>query len=91
MTPQTANKFTYDLRTITRNVPPSPGVYSVFSGGECVYAGTADDICAGLLELYFESNPRLDEKEFTHFSFDLIAPDSRGKRSKDGIREFASA
>ena len=90
MTPQTANKFTYDIRTITQNVPPSPGAYSVFSGGECVYAGTAEDVCAGLLELYFESNPRLDSKEFTHFSFDLGAPDSRRARPKVSFRELAA-
>ena len=90
MTPQSASMFTYDIRTITRNVPPGPGAYSVFSRGECVYAGTADDVCARLLELYFESNPRLDATELTHFSFVLGAPDSRGTRPKASIRELAA-
>jgi excinuclease UvrABC nuclease subunit len=57
MTPQTGSKLTYDLDSITRNVPPSPGVFSLFSRSERVYVGEAEDVCAGLLELYFEDNP----------------------------------
>jgi hypothetical protein len=88
MTPQGSNKFTYDLKTITKKAPPSPGVYSIFAGAECVYVGTSNDICAGLLEVYFESNPSIDEKDLTHFSFDLVAPDLREAWQSDQLREL---
>jgi excinuclease UvrABC nuclease subunit len=80
MGPQDSNKFPYDLKTIIRNAPPRPGVYSVFSQAECVYVGNSDDVCAGLLEVYFEDNPRLNDKDITHFSFEVIVPDSLASR-----------
>ena len=89
MTPQASDKLVYDLNTITKNAPPSSGVYSIFSRAECVYVGTSDDVCAGLLEIYFQSNPGLDEKELTHFTFDLVAPEMRAARQRDRNRELA--
>jgi hypothetical protein len=89
MRPQDSNKFTYDLKTITRNAPASPGVYSIFAGAECVYVETSSDVCAGLLEIYFDDNPRLNEKVLTHFTFDLAAPGLRAVRQNDRIRELA--
>jgi hypothetical protein len=77
MNTQTCEKLTYDLNSITRKVPPRPGIYSIFSRNECVYIAESDDVCAGLLELYFEDNPSLNEKELTHFTFELVSTSSR--------------
>jgi hypothetical protein len=91
MNAQTCEKITYDLNSITRKVPPSPGVYSVYSRNECVYVAESDDVCASLLELYFEDNPSLNEKELTHFTFDLVASELRGARQNDRNRNFGWA
>jgi hypothetical protein len=88
MSQQAPGGFTYTLDTITQNVPPLSGVYALFSRGTCVYVGESDDVCAGLLEVYYEDNPCLNDKEITHFGFDLVPPEARVARQVDRIREF---
>ena len=85
---QAANKFTYDLETITRNVPPSSGVYSVFSRSECVYVGESDDVCAGLLQMFFEDNLCLNAKHLIHFTFELVAPELRAALQSHRIQQL---
>lgn len=86
--PQAPGRFTYTLDTISRNAPPLSGVYTLFSRGTCVYVGESDDVCAGLLEVYYEDNACLNDKEVTHFIFDLVPPESRVARLTERIREF---
>ena len=84
-------RYFYTLDTITRNAPPMSGVYILFSRGTCVYVGESDDVCAGLLEAYYEDNPCLNDKEITHFTFDLAPRDARRARQVERIREFRPA
>jgi hypothetical protein len=88
MSQQAPGGFTYNLDTITQKVPPESGVYALFSRTTCVYVGESDDVCAGLLEAYYEDNPCLNDKEITHFGFDLVPPEARVARQVDRIREF---
>jgi hypothetical protein len=83
--------FPYDHHSIIRNAPPVSGVYVIYSPSECVYVGESDDICASLLEIYYEGNPCLNDKYLTHFSFDLVAPQARVARQADRIQEFRPA
>lgn len=85
---QVPGRYVYTLDTITRNAPPMSGVFMLFTRGTCVYIGESDDVCAGLLELYYEDNPCLNDKDITHFTFDLVPRESRQARQLDRIREF---
>ena len=78
--------FPYDLDSITRNAPPTSGVYAIYSYETCVYVGEGDDICSGLLEIFFEANPCLAERHLTHFTCEVAPPDARVGRSRDQIR-----
>ena len=88
MSHHTPGKFTYDLHTIIRNAPPMSGVYAIFSHSECLYVGASDDVCASLLEIYYEDHPCLNDKYLAHFTFDLVPPEVRGPRQTDRIREL---
>jgi hypothetical protein len=88
MAPQESSGLTYNLDTITRNAPPMSGVYTLFSRGKCVYVGEGDDVCAGLLEAYYEDNPCLNDKDVTHFAFDLVPPEARVTQQINRIREL---
>lgn len=83
-----ARRFAYDLHSITHYAPPLSGVYAIFSPSECLYVGASDDICASLLEIYYEDQPHLNDRHLSHFSFDLVPPDDRGGRQTDCIREL---
>lgn len=88
MSHQAPGRLPYDLHTITQNAPPLSGVYAIFSPSECLYVGASDDICASLLEIYYEDQPWLNDEYLAHFSFDLVSPDGRGARQTDRIREL---
>ena len=83
------SRFTYDLDSITRNAPPTSGVYAIYSYDTCVYVGEGDDICSGLLEIFFEANPCLAEKHLTHFTCEVAPPEVRLGRKRDRIHELA--
>jgi hypothetical protein len=83
---QAPGMLPYDLDTITRNAPPVSGVYAIFSPSECVYVGESEDICASLLEFFFEENPCLSDKFVSHFTFEIVSPDSRLARQAECIR-----
>jgi hypothetical protein len=85
---QMPGRYVYTLDTITRSAPPMSGVYMLFCRGTCIYVGESDDVCAGLLEVYYEDNPCLNDKEITHFTFDLVPRESRQARHLERIREF---
>ncbi|HSB69994.1 MAG TPA: hypothetical protein VLT62_11730 [Candidatus Methylomirabilis sp.] len=88
MSPQPPGAFKYDLQSITKNAPPASGVYTLFSPSKCLYVGESGDICASLLETFFEDNPSLNDQHPTHFIFELIPPESRVARQADRIREL---
>ena len=81
-------KFAYTLNTITRNAPVTSGVYTLFSRGVCLYVGESDDICASLLGHYYEDNPCLNDKEITHFTFELASPEARRALLNDRILQL---
>ena len=89
VTGMASGRFNYELHSITRNAPPQSGVYAIFSRAECIYVGESNDICASLLEHYFEADPGLDEKELTHFTFELASSEIRVERQDDYIRQLA--
>jgi hypothetical protein len=78
--------FPYDPKSITLNAPPFSGVYALFAFGVCVYVGESDDICAGILEVCTRAKPCLKEKHVTHFTFELVPPETRARRQRDRIR-----
>lgn len=84
-----ADRFPYTLDTITQSAPPMSGTYAIFSRAECMYVGDSDDVCADLLAMYYEDRPCLNEREFTHFLFNLAPPELREAHRIDRIREFA--
>ncbi|HSC70381.1 MAG TPA: hypothetical protein VLH58_03460 [Candidatus Methylomirabilis sp.] len=67
-------KFAHTLDTITQSAPVFSGVYMLFSRGVCVYVGASDDMCGSRLEHYYEDNPCLNEKDGTHFAFEVVPP-----------------
>src|SRR5574341_2290463 len=81
-------KFAYDLHTITRNAPPTSGVYAIFSPSECIYVGASDDVCASLLEIYYEDQPCLNDRHLTQFSIDLVPAEAREARKTERIRQL---
>ena len=89
MAQQETKGFTYDLDTITRNVPPTSGVYAIYSYDTCVYVGEGDDICSGLLEIFFEANPCLAERHLTNFTCEVTPPEARLGRKRERIQELA--
>jgi len=56
VTAKASVRFNYELYSITRNAPPLSGVDVIYSRAECIYVGESDDVCASLLEHYFEAN-----------------------------------
>jgi hypothetical protein len=88
MAQQATGKFAYILDTITRSAPVTSGVYTLFSRGACLYVGESDDICASLLEHYYVYNPCLNDKEITHFTFDLASPEVRRPLLIDRIQQL---
>ena len=88
MAEQMRDRFPYTLDTITRNAPPASGTYAIFSRAECVYVGSSDDLCADLLAMYYEDRPCLNEREFTHFIFDLAPQELREGQRNYCIREL---
>jgi len=89
MSQRAPGRFPYDLDTITRNAPPTSGVYAIYSYDTCVYVGEGDDICSGLLEIYFEANPCLAEKHLTDFTCEVAPPEARLGRKRERIQELA--
>ena len=81
-------RLPYDLDKIIRNTPPVSGVFALYSRAECVGVGASDDICASLLQTYYEYDPCLDGKQLTHITFDLVPPELRGDRMTDRVREL---
>ena len=91
MSLQTRTEFKYDLDSITQNAPPVSGVFMIYSWDACVFVGESDDICASLLEIYYEANPCLAKKHLTHFSFELAPPEARGTLQCECIGELGPA
>ncbi|HSC72137.1 MAG TPA: hypothetical protein VLH58_12335 [Candidatus Methylomirabilis sp.] len=89
MSQQAPRGFTYDLDTITRNAPPVSGVYAIYSHETCVYVGEGDDVCSGLLEIFFEANPCLAERQLTHFTCEVTPPEARLGRKHEQIHALA--
>ncbi|HSB82388.1 MAG TPA: hypothetical protein VLM91_26735 [Candidatus Methylomirabilis sp.] len=85
---QPPGTFKYDLQSITQHASPASGVYALFSPSECVYVGESDDVCASLLETFFEDNPSLNDQYITHFTIELVSPESRVARQAIRIREL---
>jgi hypothetical protein len=83
-------RLPYELDTIIQCTPPASGVYALFCRAECVGIGASDDICASLLESYYTYDPRLDGKQLTHFTFDLVPPEYRVDRMTERIRELGA-
>jgi hypothetical protein len=89
MVQPSTGKLVYTLDTITRNAPVISGVYALHSREACLYVGESDDICASLLEHYYVYTPCLNDKEITHFTFDLASSEVRRALLIDRIRQLS--
>jgi hypothetical protein len=83
--------FGYELPSIIQNAPTQSGIFAIFSWEQCLFVGESEDICASLLEIFYEANPCLTRKHLTHFIFELAPPESRVVRLKERIRELEPA
>lgn len=91
MAAETPRSFGYELQSIIQNAPTESGIFAIFSWDQCLFVGESEDICASLLEIFYEANPCLTRKNLTHFTFELAPPESRVVRLKERIRELEPA
>ena len=91
MVTQSPSSFTYELQSIIQNAPTKAGIFAIFSWDQCLFVGESEDICASLLEIFYEANPCLTRKNLTHFTFELATPETRVGRLKERIRELEPA
>jgi len=88
MAPPHPRAFTYELQSIIRNGPSHSGIFAIFAWDTCVFVGEAADIRASLLALYEAVNPCWSRTALTHFTIELVAPESRVERQRERIREL---
>jgi hypothetical protein len=81
--------FSYNAETIKDRVPPTSGVYSLFSHQDCVYVGTSRDLQAELTRLLTsKSNPCLMQHPPDEFQFEVVLGDERNIRRDELIGEL---
>lgn len=83
------NWFPYDARTIMEQVPPTSGVYSLFSHQDCVYVGTSKNLQTELTgRLQSESNSCIAQHPPDEFQFEVVLGDERNIRRDELIAEL---
>jgi hypothetical protein len=83
------NWYPYDDATVREHVPPTSGVYSLFSRQECVYVGASKELQAELLGL-LKSNPSacVNQHPPDEFLFEVVLGDERNTRRDELIAEL---
>ena len=84
--------YAYDATSIKENVPPTSGVYSLFSQQACVYVGASRDLQADLTRLLKgDSSPCITQHTPDEFQFEVVLGDDRNTRRDELIAELNPA
>ena len=83
------NWYPYNVATIQEHVPPTSGVYSLFSHQECVYVGASRDLQAELMQrLKGNHNSCLTQHPVDEFQFEVVLGNERDTRRDELIAEL---
>jgi len=85
------NWYPYDAKTIREHVPPTSGVYSLFSHQECVYVGAGQELQAELTRSLQGANPCISQHTPDEFQFEVVLGDDRYTRREELINELNPA
>ena len=81
--------FPFDSKTVQEEVPPTSGVYILFSHQECAYIGASPELKAELSRLVQGiENPCLKEHAPDEFQFEVALGDDRSERRDELIGEL---
>ena len=81
--------FPYNADTVMEHVPPTSGVYSLFSHQDCVYVGTSQDLKAELTRLLKgDHNPCIAQHPPDEFQFEVVLGDERNTRREELVNEL---
>jgi hypothetical protein len=81
--------FPFDSKTVQEEVPPTSGVYILFSRQECAYIGASQDLKAELASLVKgDHKPCLTEHPPDEFQFEVALGDDRNSRRVELIQEL---
>ena len=83
------NWYPFDARTILDQVPPTSGVYSLFSHQDCVYVGTSKNLQEELTgRLQGEPSSCVAQHPPDEFLFEVVLGDERNTRRDELIAEW---
>jgi hypothetical protein len=81
--------YPFDAKTIQEHVPPTSGVYSLYSHQECAYVGASQDLKAELVRLLTSARSScLTEHAPDEFQFEVALGDDRNTRRDELINEL---
>lgn len=84
--------FPYDAKTIQEHVPPTSGVYSLYSQQACVYVGASQDLKEELMRsLNGNHSSCLSQHPPDEFQFEVVLGDERNARRDELIGELNPA
>lgn len=84
--------FPFNAQTVQEHVPPTSGIYVLFSHQECAYIGASQDLKAELGRLAKgENNPCLTEHTPDEFLFEVVLGEDRNDRRAELISELNPA
>jgi len=79
----------FDSQTVQEHVPPTSGIYALYSHQECAYVGASQDLKAELTRLVKgHDNPCLTEHPPDEFQFEVVLGDERNDRRAELISEL---
>jgi excinuclease UvrABC nuclease subunit len=86
------NWYRYDAGMVAEYVPPTSGVYMLFSHQDCVYVGSSRNLQAELTG-YFDgsSKPRFAQHPPDEFRFEVVLGPERDLRRAELIAELSPA
>jgi hypothetical protein len=83
------NWYPYNAGTVHEYVPPTSGVFSLFSHQECVYVGVSKDLQSELIRrLQGEHGPCISQHAPDEFQFEVVLGDDRNLRRDELIAEL---
>lgn len=81
--------FPFDPQTVQEHVPPTSGIYALYSHQECTYVGASQDLKAELSRLVKgDRNPCLTEHPPDEFQYEVVLGDERNDRRAELIGEL---
>jgi hypothetical protein len=82
------NWYPFDAKTIHEHVPPTSGVYSLFSHQECVYVGASRQLQEELTRSLKSDHPCITQYPPDEFQFEVVLGDDRLTRRDELISEL---